>query len=116
MMMLPFPGSAATSGIWSNGDGISAVGMYRPAGTPSTITVTSPVGKSVPAGKKIVFISCGVTVCQQQGQIVGQAAKQLGWSASTVTTDGTPTSVQSAYDTALRQGANAIVTKLESAV
>jgi ribose transport system substrate-binding protein len=77
---------------------------------PSTITVTSPVGKSVPAGKKIVFISCGVTVCQQQGQIVGQAAKALGWSASTVTTDGTPTSVQAAYDTALRQGANAIVT------
>jgi ribose transport system substrate-binding protein len=45
-----------------------------------------------------------------QGQIVSQAAKALGWSASTVATDGSPTSVQAAYDTALRQGANAIVT------
>ncbi|MGZ4251275.1 MAG: substrate-binding domain-containing protein [Solirubrobacteraceae bacterium] len=77
---------------------------------PSSITVTTPVGQSVPSGKKIVYISCGVTVCQQQGQIVSQAAQRLGWSVSKVATDGTPTSVQSAYDTALRQGANAIVT------
>ena len=77
---------------------------------PSSITVTSPVGKAVPSGKKVVFISCGVSVCQLQGQIVAQAAKTLGWTASTVNTDGTPTSVQSAYDTALRQGANAVVT------
>jgi len=77
---------------------------------PSTITVTTPIGKSVPSGKKVVFISCGVSVCQMQGQIVAQAAKSLGWSTSTISTDGTPTSVQSAYDTAVRQGANAIVT------
>jgi ribose transport system substrate-binding protein len=49
-------------------------------------------------------------VCQQQGQIVAQAAKALGWTSSTVNTDGTPTSVQAAYDTAVRQGANAVVT------
>ncbi len=64
----------------------------------------------MPTGKKLVYISCGVSVCQLQGQIVAQAAKALGWTTSTVTTDGTPTSVQAAYDTALRQGANAIVT------
>jgi hypothetical protein len=77
---------------------------------PATITVTTPVGKAVPSGKKLAFISCGVSVCQLQGAIVAQAAKVLGWTTSTITTDGTPTSVQAAYDTALRQGANAIVT------
>jgi hypothetical protein len=77
---------------------------------PSSITVSTPVGKSVPSGKKLVFISCGVSVCQLQGQIVAQAAKTLGWTSSTIATDGSPTSVQSAYATALRQGANAIVT------
>ncbi len=77
---------------------------------PSSITVSAPVGKSVPAGKKIVFISCGVAVCQQQGEIVAQAAKALGWSASTISTSGTPSSVQAAYTTALRQGVDAIVT------
>jgi ribose transport system substrate-binding protein len=64
----------------------------------------------VPGGKRLVFISCGVSVCQQQGQIVAQAAKALGWTSTTVNTDGTPTSVQAAYDTAVRQGANAVVT------
>ena len=77
---------------------------------PASITVSKPVGKAVPTGKKVVYISCGVSVCQLQGQIVATAAKALGWTTSTVTTDGTPTSVQAAYDTALRQGANAIVT------
>jgi ribose transport system substrate-binding protein len=80
--------------------------MQRPA----SITVAAPVGKAVPSGKKLVFVSCGVSVCQLQGQIVAQAAKALGWTSSTIATDGTPTSVLSAYDTALRQGANAVVT------
>jgi ribose transport system substrate-binding protein len=102
-------GAAAGGGSGANVSAAQQV-VSQAMQRPSSITVTTPVGKSVPAGKKIVFISCGVTVCQQQGQIVSQAAKALGWSASTVATDGTPTSVQSAYDTALRQGANAIVT------
>jgi len=99
-------GSTGSSANVSAAQQMVAQAMQRP----SAITVTRPVGKSVPAGKKVAFISCGVTVCQQQAQIVSQAAKQLGWSTSTITTDGTPTSVQAAYDTALRQGANAIVT------
>jgi hypothetical protein len=105
----------ASSGTASNGSSSANVAaaqqvvsqaMQRPA----TITVSTPVGKAVPAGKKVVYISCGISVCQLQGQIVAQATKALGWTTSTITTDGTPTSVQSAYDTALRQGANAIVT------
>lgn len=107
--------SSSSSGAGSAGSGnaniaaaqqVVAQAMQRP----STITVTQPVGKSVPTGKKLVYISCGVSVCQLQGQIVAHAANALGWTTSTVTTDGTPTSVQAAYDTALRQGANAIVT------
>ena len=77
---------------------------------PGSITVSTPVGNAVPAGKKIVFISCGVAVCQLQGAIVGQAAKALGWSSSTIATNGTPASVQAAYTAALRQGVDAIVT------
>jgi ABC-type sugar transport system substrate-binding protein len=105
-------GGSASSGSGTSSANIAAAqqvvtqAMQRPA----TITVSKPVGKTVPAGKKLVYISCGVSVCQLQGQIVSHAAQMLGWTTSTVTTDGTPTSVQAAYDTALRQGANAIVT------
>jgi ribose transport system substrate-binding protein len=77
---------------------------------PSSITVTQPISKPVPSGKRIAYISCGVSVCQLQGQIVANAAKTLGWTVSTITTTGTPTSVQAAYDTAVRQGVSAIVT------
>ncbi|HEV3053353.1 MAG TPA: substrate-binding domain-containing protein [Solirubrobacteraceae bacterium] len=102
----------ASSSAKSNGANITAAqqvvtqAMQRPA----SITVTAPVGKAVPSGKKVVYISCGVSVCQLQGQIVATAAKALGWTTSTVATAGTPTSVIAAYQTALHQGANAIVT------
>ena len=67
------------------------------------MTVTTPIGKPVPTGKKIVFISCGISVCNLQGSIVAAAAKSLGWTSSTISTDGSPTSVQAAYETAIRE-------------
>jgi ribose transport system substrate-binding protein len=85
---------------------VVAQAMQRPA----TISVTSPVGKSVPSGKKLAFISCGIAVCDLQGKIVAKAASLLGWSSSTITTTGTPTSVIAAYQTAVREGVDAIVT------
>jgi hypothetical protein len=106
--------SSASSSNASNAGGANVAAAQQVVAQamqrPSTITVSKPVGKTIPAGKKVVYISCGISVCQLQGQIVATAAKALGWTTSTVTTDGTPTSVQTAYDTALRQGANAIVT------
>jgi len=76
---------------------------------PTTIGVTEPVGKTVPAGKKIAFISCGVEACNVQGKIIAQGAKDLGWSASTIATDGSPEKLQGAFETALRNGADAVI-------
>ncbi|HEY1508817.1 MAG TPA: substrate-binding domain-containing protein [Solirubrobacteraceae bacterium] len=42
------------------------------------------------------------------------AAKILGWTSSLINTDGSPAQIQGAYDTAIRQGANAIVTNSAS--
>src|SRR5579859_2993352 len=97
--------SAPSSGV-AAAQQVVAQAMQRP----STVSVTTPVGKPVPSGKKIVFISCGIAVCDLQGKIVAKATSLLGWSTSTIATTGTPTSVLAAYDTAVRQGANAIVT------
>lgn len=76
---------------------------------PSAIAVTKPIGKPIPTGKKIVFISCGTSQCQLQGSIVSQAASHLGWTSTTIATDGSPTQVQNAFATALRQGADAVI-------
>jgi ABC-type sugar transport system substrate-binding protein len=83
---------------------------------PTAISVTKPIGKPVPTGQKIVFISCGVAQCVLQGKIVADIARLLGWTSSTIATDGSPTQIQAAYETAIRQGVDAIVTTAASRV
>jgi ribose transport system substrate-binding protein len=83
---------------------------------PTAISVTKPIGKPVPTGKKIVFISCGVAQCVLQGKIVGDIARLLGWTSSTIATDGSPAQIQAAYETAIRQDVDAIVTTAASRV
>jgi ribose transport system substrate-binding protein len=76
---------------------------------PTAITQTTPIKKTIPTGKKITFISCGVEACAVQGPILQQGAKTLGWSVSQVGTDGSPEKVQNAIQAAVRNGTNAII-------
>jgi ABC-type sugar transport system substrate-binding protein len=76
---------------------------------PTSIGLTKPIGKPVPTGKKVVFISCGVAACEAQGNIIKQGAADLGWTATTIGTDGSPEQLQNAFETAMRQGADAII-------
>ena len=76
---------------------------------PTSIGLSKPIGAAVPPGKKVVFISCGVEACEIQGDIIKQGAGDLGWTASTIGTDGSPEQLQNAFETALRQGADAVI-------
>jgi ABC-type sugar transport system substrate-binding protein len=76
---------------------------------PTSIGLAKAIGKDVPTGKKVVFISCGVQACELQGDIIKQGAADLGWTASTIGTDGSPEQLQNAFETALRQGADAVI-------
>src|SRR4051812_10704955 len=76
---------------------------------PTDITVKTPVGKPIPTGKKLVFISCGAAACQTQGKIVAEAAAKLGWTSKTIATDGSPQQIQNGFNTALRGGADGII-------
>lgn len=76
---------------------------------PTSIGVDVPIKKPIPTGKKIVFISCGTYTCTLQGQIIAQGAKALGWTASTIVTDGTAPQIQAAMTSAIRSGANGII-------
>src|SRR3954454_24699994 len=76
---------------------------------PTTIGLATAVGKPVPTGKKVVFISCGVQACEVQGDIIKQGAADLGWKGSTISTDGSPEQLQNAFETPLRQGADAVI-------
>src|SRR3954470_1831069 len=76
---------------------------------PTSVGLAGPVGKAIPTGKKVVFISCGVQACDIQGDILAQGAADLGWTYSKIATDGSPERLQSAFETALRQGADAVI-------
>jgi ribose transport system substrate-binding protein len=58
---------------------------------PTQITSTVKVGKPVPKGKTLYFITCGSTPeCTQEGPIVQQADNLLGWKTVVLNNDGTP--------------------------
>ena len=76
---------------------------------PTEITQSKPIDKPIPTGKKITFISCGVEACAVQGPILAEGAKLLGWSVKQVGTDGSPEKVQNAFQSAIRDGANAVI-------
>ncbi|MCX4705954.1 substrate-binding domain-containing protein [Streptomyces sp. NBC_01373] len=76
---------------------------------PTAIPVTEPVGKKIPAGKKIDFILCGVQSCEDLADFFTAGANQLGWKVEKIHTQGTPESVQSAYEKVLRNKPDAVV-------
>jgi ribose transport system substrate-binding protein len=108
-------GSGSTSAA-STGKGVSSstiskaqAVMAQATKRPTAITVTKPIGKPIPSGKKLAFISCGTSQCSLQGKIIAEAASHLGWTSKTIATDGSPTQIQSAFTSALRTGVDAVI-------
>ena len=104
-------GSSGGSAAQGGGPGVAeAQSLAEKATTrPTSIGLETAIGKDVPAGKKVVFISCGVEACEIQGDIIKQGAADLGWTAEAIGTDGSPEQLQNAFETALRQGADAVI-------
>lgn len=65
--------------------------------TPTNVGVTVPIGKQIPAGKRIVFMSCGTPTCALLGKITQQAGALLRWNVQVVNAGVTPESVHAAW-------------------
>jgi ribose transport system substrate-binding protein len=102
-------GSAGGSGAVTPGLTKAQALLAKVSERPTTVGITKPIGKPVPAGKKVAFISCGVEACEIQGDIIKQGASDLGWTATKIGTDGSPEQLQNAFETAMRQGADAVI-------
>ncbi|MER6248290.1 substrate-binding domain-containing protein [Streptomyces griseorubiginosus] len=83
--------------------------MAKYSAHPDRIPLTQPVGRKIPTGKTVDFILCGVQSCQDLANFFTAAANQLGWHVRQIATQGTPESVQSAYEQALRDKPDAVV-------
>ena len=99
-------GARRSSGGLAEAKKVAAAAQKRPA----SIGLTAKITKPIPKGKKIVYIACGaIQACTVHIKFIQDAAKSLGWTASMITTDGSPQQVQAAFDSALRSGANALI-------
>jgi ribose transport system substrate-binding protein len=81
---------------------------------PTQITQTDPIDKPIPEGKKITYISCGVEACAVQGDILAEGGAILGWDVKTINTDGSPERVNGAFESAIRDGADAVILQAAS--
>lgn len=71
--------------------------------TPTSITINTPVGKSIPTGKTIDFVDCGIPTCTAVGKSVEAAAKVLGWKVKSITGSTEPAGAQAAFNTAISE-------------
>jgi ABC-type sugar transport system substrate-binding protein len=76
---------------------------------PTKIGLTTPVGKPIPTGKKLYFVSCGVEVCELEFNVIKKATDILGWSATKLSTDGSPQQIQNAWDQIVREKPDAVL-------
>ena len=92
--------SPASSSAGSAGSGINVqqakTDLDAVIGGSDTITLP-PVGKSIPTGKTINFITCPVAICTEVGNGVEEAATALGWKVSVVANDQTPAGYKEAW-------------------
>jgi ribose transport system substrate-binding protein len=107
--------TAASGGATTTGGG-GAAGSSDPKAVvdkyvqrPTSIDLKTPVGKPIPTGLKLYFISCGVESCAVEADILKQAADILGWSFTPLITDGTPQQTQNAWEQVVREKPDGVV-------
>ncbi|MTD54326.1 sugar ABC transporter substrate-binding protein [Amycolatopsis pithecellobii] len=76
---------------------------------PTALPSTTPVGKPVPPGKTVDFISCPAAECNQFAGLLTDSAKKLGWTLKAINTDGSPGSQQQAFAQIARDRADAAI-------
>jgi ribose transport system substrate-binding protein len=76
---------------------------------PTQIPVTTPIGKPVPTGKTVAYVSCGIPSCVASGEVLKQAASILGWKVVIFNTTGTPQSFQAAFAQVIQAKPDAVM-------
>ncbi len=101
-------GSSSTSAA---GNGLSAAqALVTKYENPSShISITTPIGKTVPTGKTIDYVNCNVAACVGLYNSFVQAATLFGWHVKQLVSTGTPQSVQAAFQQAVNDKPNAVV-------
>lgn len=100
--------SASTESSSSSGVKEAEAIVAQYSKTPTSITVTTPIGKPIPEGKSVDFINCGIPTCAAVGNSIEAAAKVLGWSYKSITGSTEPAGAQAAFNTAIQEKPSAV--------
>lgn len=114
------PGNSASSSPASGSASSSSTGTGSPfaaavaANTkfeqrPTSIGITTPVGKTIPKGKVIDFIECGVPACVVEGNILENATNLLGWKLVRINAGTSPQQIADAYQQAITNKPDAVI-------
>lgn len=77
---------------------------------PTSIGVTTPITGSVPKGKRIDLIQCGVPACEAAGNYLVSAASAVGWTVDRINAGLTAESTAAAWAQAVANKPNGVVT------
>ncbi len=76
---------------------------------PTSIGITTAVGKTIPKGKVIDFIQCGVPACVVEGDILESATNLLGWKLVRINAGTTPQQIADAYQQAVTNKPDGVI-------
>lgn len=76
---------------------------------PTRIPIDTPIGRDIPSGKEVAFVSCGGTTCAEAARVAQTAADVLGWSVKVHDTNGTPEGFQAALDQVVRDEPDGLI-------
>lgn len=77
---------------------------------PASLGITDSIGTAIPAGKKIAYIQCGSPACVVNGDALQQAASALHWTVTRINAGLTAETIQSAWQQAVSDHPDAVVT------
>lgn len=97
--------SSSTGGTFS----AAAAANTKYEQRPTSIGITTPVGKTIPKGKVIDFIQCGVPACVVEGDILESATNLLGWKLVRINAGTSPQQIADAYQQAITNKPNAVI-------
>jgi ribose transport system substrate-binding protein len=73
------------------------------------VNLTTPIGKPIPAGKRIGIIACTIQVCQDFAKASSAAAAILGWTTKTYPNDFTPAGLQTSIQGAIQDKDSGVI-------
>jgi ABC-type sugar transport system substrate-binding protein len=103
----PKTSSSPTGG--SSGFAAATAANTKYESRPTSIGITTPVGKTIPKGKVIDFIQCGVPACVVEGDILQSATNLLGWTLARINAGTSPQQIADAYQQAIANKPDAVI-------